>query len=404
MRVLMITWEYPPHMVGGLGRHVADLAPQMTAQGIELHVLAPGTYDASPYELISSNLHIHRIPLPPPTTDIVAQIASVSSLFLRVAHQLWDAHAGFDIIHVHDWLLADVAISLKHHFQRPLVATVHAIERGRQRGHIYTAESKFIDACEWRLVYEAWRVVVCSHYMVDQLKHEFQVPHDKIDMIPNGVVIPAYPFSDENQRTQFRQKYQQTCDPLLFAVGRLVHEKGWHVLMHAVRTLSNEYANIRLVLAGVGGYQHILQQLVNEHHLQSHVAFAGFISDYERNALYASADVAVFPSLYEPFGIVALEAMALQCPVVVSDTGGLREVVESHRTGLLVYPDDVDSLVWGLRHTLTHAIATRDRVRTAYDEVRMIYGWQTIAASTTATYGRVVSEWRKGQWGTGTIG
>lgn len=325
----------------------------------------------------------------------------MSTLFLRVAHQLWATYGGFDIIHVHDWLLADVAISLKHHFQRPLIATIHAIERGRQRGHIHTAESQYIDGCEWRLVYEAWRVVVCSRYMVDQLKHEFQVPHDKIDMIPNGVVIPVSPFNHDMQRAQFRYKYQQSDDPLLFAVGRLVHEKGWHVLMHAVRTLSCEYANIRLVLAGVGGYQLILQQLVNEHSLQSHVVFAGFISDFERNALYAAADVAVFPSLYEPFGIVALEAMALHCPVVVSDTGGLREVVESHRTGLLVYPDDVDSLVWGLRHTLTHTDATRDRVRTAYDEVRSIYGWQTIAAATTATYGRVLSEWRKGEWGTG---
>jgi glycogen(starch) synthase len=400
MRVLMISWEYPPHMVGGMGRHVADLAPQLTAQGIELHVLTPGTYDAPPYELISANLHIHRIPLPPSSYDIVTQINSASALFLRVAQQMWRAHDGFDLIHVHDWLLADVAITLKHHFKRPLIATIHAIERGRRRGHIQTPESQYIDACEWRLGYEAWRVVVCSQYMVNQLHHEFMLPIDKIDMVPNGVVVPPYPFADAQSRALFRTKYQPHAAPLLFAVGRLVHEKGWHVLMHAVRDLVHDYPQLRLVLAGVGGYQQALHQVVNEHNLHETVVFAGFISDKERNALYATADVAVFPSLYEPFGIVALEAMALRCPVVVSDTGGLREVVESHRTGLLVYPDDVESLTWGLHHTLTHQQATQDRVNAAYEEVRMVFGWQTIAAATAAIYGRVVSEWQRGSWGT----
>lgn len=400
MRVLMISWEYPPHMVGGMGRHVADLAPQLTAQGIELHVLTPGTYDAPPYELVAANLHIHRIPLPPSSYDIVTQINSASALFLRVAQQLWRAYDGFDLIHVHDWLLADVAITLKHHFKRPLIATIHAIERGRRRGHIDTSESQYIDACEWRLGYEAWRVIVCSHYMVSQLHAEFDLPTDKIDMVPNGVIVPPYPFVDASARNAFRAKYQPNDAPLLFAVGRLVHEKGWHVLMHAVRHLTAEYPQLRLVLAGVGGYQQALQHLVTDHNLHDAVIFAGFISDKERNSLYATADVAVFPSLYEPFGIVALEAMALRCPVVVSDTGGLREVVDSHRTGLLVYPDDVESLSWGLHHTLTHTHATQDRVNAAYEEVRMVFGWQTIAAATAAIYGRVVSEWRRGSWGT----
>jgi glycosyltransferase involved in cell wall biosynthesis len=330
----------------------------------------------------------------------VTQINSASALFLRVAQQIWRAQGGFDLIHVHDWLLADVAITLKHHFKRPLIATIHAIERGRRRGHIHTAESQYIDGCEWRLGYEAWRVIVCSQYMVGQLHNEFQLPIDKIDMVPNGVVVPSYPFADASSRMAFRTKYQPFDAPLLFAVGRLVHEKGWHVLMHAVRDLIKEYPQLRLVLAGVGGYQQALQQLVTEHDLHEAVVFAGFISDKERNSLYAAADVAVFPSLYEPFGIVALEAMALRCPVVVSDTGGLREVVDSHRTGLLVYPDDVESLTWGLHHTLTHTQATLDRVNAAFEEVRMVFGWQTIAAATAAIYGRVVSEWRRGEWGT----
>jgi glycosyltransferase involved in cell wall biosynthesis len=163
--------------------------------------------------------------------------------------------------------------------------------------------------------------------------------------------------------------------------------------------ISQYFPEARLVLAGVGAYQAELQRVAVDAGVDGRVHFAGFISDSERNHLYAVADMAVFPSLYEPFGIVALEAMALRCPVVVSDTGGLREVVDLHRTGLLVEPDSVASLVWGMRHILEHPSWSAQRVATAYDEVRQVYGWSTIAATTVAVYRRVMAEWQRGSWG-----
>lgn len=403
MRILMISWEYPPHMVGGLGRHVADLAPRLAAQGIELTILTPWAAGAAQQQTIAPNLHVIRVPLNERAADIVTRVSDATVTFLQAAHHLWQATGGFDIIHVHDWLLADVAIVLKHTYQRPLVATIHASERGRRRGDISSPESTAIDAIEWRLTYEAWRVVVCSHFMVTQLMHDFSLPLDKIDMIPNGVVMPNLPFETAAQRLAFRRRYQPYDAPLLYAVGRLVYEKGWHVLIDALAKLRINYPEARLVLAGVGGFRSELERVARMHDVFSAVTFAGFIADDERDGLYASADIAVFPSLYEPFGIVALEAMALRCPVVVCDTGGLREVVNANRTGILVDPDNAESLVAGLQYTLDYPNMTQLRIETAYEEARITYAWETIAAATAAVYGRVVSDWQKGHWGTGTM-
>ncbi len=400
MRILMISWEYPPHMVGGLGRHVADLAPRLAADGIELTILTTWAAGASQQQTVAPNLHVFRVPIMERSVDIVARIGDATETFLQVAHHIWHTNGGFDIVHVHDWLLADVAITLKHHYQRPLVATIHATERGRMRGDISSPESLAIDTIEWRLTYEAWRVVVCSYFMVTQLMSDFSLPLDKIDMIPNGVVMPSMPHDNAAQRLMFRQRYQPNDAPLLFGIGRLVFEKGWHVLIRALAKLRFAYPEARLVLAGVGEYRSELERNARELDVFDAVTFTGFIADFERNGLYASADIAVFPSLYEPFGIVALEAMALRCPVVVSDTGGLREVVSANRTGILVDSDNAESLVAGLKYTLDHHNLTHQRIESAFEEARITYAWETIAAGTAAVYGRVVADWQKGSWGT----
>jgi len=126
--------------------------------------------------------------------------------------------------------------------------------------------------------------------------------------------------------------------------------------------------------------------------------FTGFIPDDDRDRLYKVADLAVFPSLYEPFGIVALEAMAARCPVVVADVGGFSEVVDNHETGMTVYPDSVDSLIWGILHTLQHPEWAEARARNAYRKVVEEYNWDRIAERTTGVYRWIVRERRESEW------
>jgi glycosyltransferase involved in cell wall biosynthesis len=171
-----------------------------------------------------------------------------------------------------------------------------------------------------------------------------------------------------------------------------------HLLVEAAPRILAAYPAAKFVLAGTGHARDGLMARAKELGLAGKFFFPGFISDDDRNKLYKVADVAVFPSLYEPFGIVALEAMAAKCPVVVSSVGGLTEVVKHHETGLTIYPNSIGSLVWGVLHTLQHPDWSRARAENAYRVVREVFNWRAIAASTTAVYEQVKQEHDASDW------
>jgi glycogen synthase len=148
----------------------------------------------------------------------------------------------------------------------------------------------------------------------------------------------------------------------------------------------------KVVVAGKGPELDSLRSLAWSLGIGEKVLLTGFISDENRDRLFKIADCAVFPSLYEPFGIVALEAMAAKCPVVVTEVGGLKDVVMHAETGITVYPDDPESLAWGILHTLQHPEWSAARVKEAYRVVRDDYNWERIAQMTKDIYRRIVVE------------
>ncbi len=300
-------------------------------------------------------------------------------------------------IHAHDWLTAEAAGRLKHLWRVPLVATVHATERGRGRGSLSGRAAQQINDQEWLLTYEAWRVIVCSQFMFGQVIDYFQTPADKIDVLPNGIALAPAPFAGPADRLAFRRRFVADDERLVFYVGRVVYEKGLQVLIDAWPQIVS--AGARLLIAGTGSYLDALQGQAEAAGINGHVRFAGFLSDDERDKIYYVADVAVFPSLYEPFGIVALEASAASCPLVVSDAGGLAEVVHHQETGLIVPAGDVDALAAAVLECLRRPAQARARADAALAEVRRLYTWDTIAASTITVYKRILAEWRGGSWG-----
>ena len=397
MRVLMISWEYPPHVVGGLGKHVMELAPALVRAGVELHLITPAWAGGEPYEEIEG-VRVHRIE-PARQDGDIHTVAWKTNLRLEEAAQfLWTKVGGFDIIHVHDWLTAFAGCALKRTHKTPLLATIHATERGRGRGHLHGEVSEAINSTEWWLTYEAWRVICCSEYMAWEVREYFQTPADKIDVIPNGVRTDRFDRWEGVDLSAFRNMYALPEEHIVFYVGRLVHEKGVHILVEAVPRVLREFPAAKFVIAGTGPMADALRHRAWELGVAQKVLFTGFIPDEDRDRLFKIADVAVFPSLYEPFGIVALEAMAARCPVVVSEVGGLKEVVRHAETGITVYPDNVESLTWGILHTLMHPEWTRQRVENAYREVREKYNWDRIARMTLAVYERIVEERKRVQW------
>jgi glycosyltransferase involved in cell wall biosynthesis len=317
----------------------------------------------------------------------------------RAGRELQRAQGDFTLIHAHDWLVASAGIALKHAWRRPLVATIHATERGRQQGNLIPGAPEQINSTEWSLTYEAWRVIACSRFMAAQVGEYFATPADKVDVVPNGVVAAPRPFADDEARMAYRRTLVADDEQLVFYVGRIVYEKGLHLLLSAWQQVRAAAPNARLVIAGTGSMLEALRQQVWDAGLSQQVMFTGFIADEDRDRLYQVADVAVFPSLYEPFGIVALEAMTAGCPVVVSATGGLAEVVSHQQTGLTVYPNDPDSLAWGILQTLQHPERARAWAASALREVEAHYSWRTIAAQTTQVYRRTHQEWRRTPWG-----
>jgi glycogen(starch) synthase len=400
MRVLMLTWEFPPHVVGGMGKHVLDLAPALVQQGVDVHILTPLLRGGPAREVTEQGIHVHRVD--PPQMEsygFVTFVQQTNMLMEHAAHELAGEFGEFDMIHAHDWLAAHSGIGLKHAWRRPLVATIHATERGRQQGYVDGGHADQVNNIEWWLTYEAWRVIACSHFMAGQINSYFHTPLDKIDVVPNGIYVHPAPFNAEQERLAFRRRFIDDEQPLVFYVGRLVYEKGLHVLLDAWPRVLAAFPHARLVIAGTGAYLDTLKSRAWTLGIAAEVMFVGFIPDDERDKLYHIADVATFPSLYEPFGIVALEAMAAHCPVVVASTGGLSEVVALHETGLTVHPNDAESLAWGILHTLHHPDWSHRRAENAYQVVCEDFNWTKIARMTTYVYTRAYAAWEQDSWG-----
>jgi glycosyltransferase involved in cell wall biosynthesis len=330
--------------------------------------------------------------------DFFAVVQSINLYLQGVGEELLTSLGGFDLIHAHDWLVASAVCSLKQIHKIPLLSTIHATERGRGQGHLNGSISEAINGAEWRLTYESWRVICASCFMAREVESYFSVPADKIDLIPNGVSTERFDQWEGVDLSDFRARFASSQERIVLYVGRIVYEKGIHLLVEAGPHVLAQFPQARFVVAGTGRMLEDLQARAEELGVGAKFCFTGFIPDEDRDCLYKVASCAVFPSLYEPFGIVALEAMAAKTPVVVSNLGGLAEVVHHNETGITVHPDSVGSLSWGILQTLQGPEGAAARARKAYEQVVEKYNWDRIAQQTIAVYERVVKERRRSDW------
>lgn len=392
MRILMFSWEYQPYVVGGLGKHTTELLPALGAlPDVDLHLITPRWGGGAAVEKVG-RATVHRVDPPAVEGDFYTQAWQTNRPLEEAAHRLWQETGPFDLVHVHDWLVAFAGVNLKHSYKVPLVSTIHATERGRGRGSLNSDEARAIHHVEWWLTFESWRVIACSEYMRSEIADYFQCPLDKIDVIPNGVDTARFDRLDGQDFTLFRQRYALPWEQIVFSVGRVVYEKGFHLLVQAMPLVLAQQPSAKAVIAGRGPELDALRSLAWNLGVGEKVLLAGFLSDDDRDRLFKVADCAVFPSLYEPFGIVALEAMAARCPVVVSEVGGLKDVVRHGETGITVYPNNPESLAWGIVHTLQHPEWAAARVVNAYRVVREEFSWGRIARLTADVYRRVIDE------------
>jgi glycogen synthase len=374
LKILILTWEYPPNVVGGLSRHVYGLSEHLVQIGHEVHVVTAGNGGLPAFEILNG-VHVHRvIPINNQDDDFLSWIAGLNLAMSYKGGQL-AAEIKFDIVHAHDWLVGTAAITLKDELSTPLLTTIHATEHGRNNG-IYNDMQQFIHEKERQLISESDQIIVCSQYMREELLSNFQLSEKKLTIVPNGIEqgevmvhsTEIYPFIKDRR--------------YVFSVGRMVKEKGFETIIEAAQLAKESNKDIYFVIAGKGPMLERYRKMVSERDLDHYIAFIGYVSDEQRNALLVNSEIAVFPSLYEPFGIVALEAMILSKPTIVSETGGLKGIIMHMQTGMLMNPGDADSLLSNIDFLTQYPHKAKEIGEKGRQIVKSLYGWKRVASQT----------------------
>jgi glycosyltransferase involved in cell wall biosynthesis len=395
MKVLVLAWEFPPRIVGGIARHVAELYPELVKRGHELHLVTVEFGQAPAYEQVE-DVHVHRVSVAK-SHDFFHWVANMNTSMGQHGGKLLLEEGPFDLIHAHDWLVGDAAIALKHTFKIPLVVTIHATEHGRFNG-IYSEPQRYVSYKEAILAQEAWRVIVCTNYMRLEIERALNASWDKIDVVYNGIFSDKAKRPDGFDADQFRRQFAQDHEKIVYYVGRMTYEKGVSVLLSAAPKILWEMGdNVKFVLIGTGNTDDFKRQAWDSG-IWHKCYFTGFMSDEDLNRFRFVADCAVFPSLYEPFGIVVLENFAARVPVVVSDTGGLPEIVRHGRTGIVTWTNDANSLSWGILEILKNPSFAQQLADNAYDDLDRRFAWNKLAQQTDAVYGRILHERAQIDW------
>jgi glycogen(starch) synthase len=383
VRIAVVTWEYPPLVVGGLATHTEGLAGALARAGHDVVVLTLHHPDA-PDDAVVDGVRVLRAhtDLPwLPDDQFVARMASANHHLVTLTAALDDWRP--DVVHAHDWLVAWTGDSLRELWDRPLVATIHATERGRNGGHVPPGQPAAINSVEWWLTYQASRVICCSRFMRDDVISAFGLPTDKVHVVPNGVDPQAWAPAAGQARAGVDR-------PLIVSWGRVQYEKGFQTLVQALPEVRLAAPGLRVVIAGRGGYLAELHDLARAVGVDDICEFPGFVPDHELRSMLHQATLAVIPSLYEPFGIVALEAMAAGAPVVAAGSGGLIEVIDATGAGTLFPPGDAGALAGVLRELLANPQWLAAQQHHALALLAERYTWDAVAAATVPVYERAL--------------
>ena len=389
MKILMLTWEYPPRIVGGIARVVNDLSKRLIKDGHDVYVV---TYreGSAPYYENDKGVHVYRVDnymINP--NNFIDWIMQLNFNMVAKVNELIAKGEKFDVIHAHDWLVAYAAKTLKNSYDLPLVSTIHATEAGRNGG-IHDEVQRYINDTEWMLTYESSEVIVNSKFIKNDLQRLFGLPYEKINVVANGINSTAY--SGVEKDYDFRRQYAADNEKIILFMGRLVYEKGVQHLISAMPKILENYHDAKLVIAGKGGMLDELKAQVEAMGLGQKVYFTGYLNAKQVSKMYKCADISVFPSTYEPFGIVALEAMLAGVPTVVSDVGGLNEIVEHGVDGMKSYAGNPNSLADSILALLFNPQLCDSIAKKARAKVKNEYSWTKIAQDTHFIYQKAICQ------------
>lgn len=387
MKLLHLASEYPPARIYGLGRFVHGLARAQAAQGDEVHVLT-NSHGGAEDDAVVEGVRLHRIafPNPPRPSDGHGEVLQWNH---GVVSRLLDRRALFedvDLIVGHDWLTGPAARETARILDRPLALVVHDEVVGKHAG-VLDAEARFVRDLEALAVHDANLVIANSEYIARQVVRHYGVPAERLVAIHGGIDPAFADTAPTSNQEDFRAALAAQDEVLVAYVGRLDPEKGLGVLGEAAELLAERASGVRLVVAGSGRREGALRA-----RLGGRGRLLGYVKGEALVRLLHAADVVVVPSVYEPFGLVALEAMACGACVVVSDSGGLPEIVRSGQDGLVVSAGDPRALADAVAALAADPRQRRALAAAARRRAREDFAWEVIARRSREAYVQIVGQ------------
>ena len=408
LRIGFFVYEYPPEIVGGLGTYADYITHEYVDIGHDVSVFTLNFKGELKTKEILRGVEVHR--------PLIADASNIWPFFVVDDLKKWGTNIkffndifmynvlsaskfinalikkekyNFDVVCVHDWLSSVSGLIIKNETKIPVVFHVHSTEWGRSGGQ----GSEVVSHLEGAMAQNSDRIVTVSYTMQEDLiKHGWSP--SKISVVWNGVDPERYdPKNVQKEEVDaIRQKYgiPNGWNMLLF-VGRLTWVKGIGNLLQAMPMVIKEYPNTKLVILGKGDEQAIVDAAERLNIKDKVVYRFDFVTEKERILHYAAADVCIFPSTYEPFGIVSLEAMSMEKPVVVGARGvvGFKEQVISRGTdqnGVHINGEDPADIAWGINLTLSNPEKAKNWGENGRRRVLEYFTWRKVAEQTIKIY------------------
>jgi glycogen synthase len=393
MRLLHVCSEYPPQKIFGLGRYVSDLSRELASQGHEVSVLT-NSLGGVDRDLVDRGVQVHRVEFPPPPMPPTpaAPVMAFNVHLQQRARALGRKGLGDpEVVVSHDWLTAVAAHRIAKRFDLPHVWTVHDTVHGKRFGKIRDVEDRVSHGIELWAAREADRILVNSEAVREEIVAVHGARRDRIDLLyPGFDPESCRSTQDESRLDAFRGVFARPDECLITYVGRLDLEKGIDTLINAFALLKRSRPDARLVIAGRGVLRETIQEHVKKLDLERDVMLCGYLEGQVLRSFYRVSDIHVCPSHYEPFGLVALEAMAAGTPVVVSDTGGLRDIVTSDAVGRTFPPTDTRALAETLDELAGNLALRRRLGQSGKKHVLQAFTWAHLARKAVNLYQRAI--------------
>jgi len=416
MKIAVFVYEYPPKIVGGLGTYAAEITRKFVLMDHDVTVFTMNDDGGTlPTREIWRGIEIHRpvhIDISDSLPDVISEdikkwgrgqilfgklmVYNYLSASKLVNDLIKKEGMKYDLVIAHDWLSVMGGTTVKKETGLPLAFHVHSTEKGRTLGN----GSNVVSNIEMRGANMADMIVTVSYAMKDELV-QLGFPKEKIQVSYNGVdpqkYDPAKVSADKVRAIRERYGIKDQDSMILF-LGRLVAVKGVDKLIMAMPHILTKVPNAKLVIVGVGELQEYLTNLTRTLRLDDYVKFCfDFIPEEERIQHYAACDLAAFPSFYEPFGIVALEAMSMEKPVVVGAAGvsGMREIVicrGEEQCGFHVDPNNPSDIAWGVTSALEDPERSKWIGKNGRKRVLSEFTWSKIAEKTVELYEKIVKQ------------